>query len=108
MTREGDLLWAPDEQRRASSRMASFMTWAAGREGRRFDDYDQLLAWSVDDLEGFWSAVADWYGIRWPCARAHRDARRGVVPRCPVELRRARSLPAGRRGQGRRCSGVRT
>ncbi|HMC69294.1 MAG TPA: acetyl-coenzyme A synthetase N-terminal domain-containing protein, partial [Mycobacteriales bacterium] len=79
MTREGDLLWAPDEQRRASSRMASFMTWAAGREGRRFDDYDQLLAWSVDDLEGFWSAVADWYGIRWH-ATAGRALGRTEMP----------------------------
>jgi len=65
MTREGDLLWTPDDQRRSSSRMSAFMTWAGAREGRAFDDYDDLLAWSIKDVEGFWAAFADWYGVRW-------------------------------------------
>jgi acetoacetyl-CoA synthetase len=65
MTREGELLWTPDENRRASCRLTRFMTWAAAREGRTFDSYDDVLAWSTEDLEGFWSAFADWYGVRW-------------------------------------------
>src|SRR5947209_5355121 len=65
MTREGELLWTPDEKRRASSRLAAFMTWAAAREGRAFDNYDDVLTWSIEDLEGFWSSFADWYGVRW-------------------------------------------
>jgi len=76
MTREGELLWTPDEQRRSSSRMSAFMTWAGAREGRTFDDYDALLAWSIDDVEGFWAAFADWYGVRWSTTapRALADA----------------------------------
>src|SRR3954467_4569876 len=65
MTREGELLWTPDEQRRSSSRLAAFMTWAAARAGRELADYDDVLAWSLEDLEGFWSSFADWYGVRW-------------------------------------------
>ena len=65
MTQEGELLWTPDEQRCAASRLRAFMDWAAAREGRAFDDYDAVLTWSIDDLEGFWSALADWYGVRW-------------------------------------------
>jgi acetoacetyl-CoA synthetase len=65
MVREGELLWTPDERRRAASRLTHFMTWASAREGRSFDDYDDVLAWSTEDLEGFWSALADWYGVRW-------------------------------------------
>src|SRR5438067_1204310 len=79
MTREGDLLWTPDEQRRASSRISSFLTWAAAREGRAFGDYDDLLAWSIEDLEGFWSAFADWYGVRWS-ATAPRALGRTTMP----------------------------
>ena len=76
MTREGDLLWTPDDQRRSSSRMSAFMTWAGAREGRAFDDYDHLLAWSIEDVEGFWAAFADWYGVRWSTTapRALADA----------------------------------
>src|SRR5437016_2587907 len=65
MTQEGELLWTPDEARRAASRLRHFMTWASAREARQLDDYDAVLAWSIDDLEGFWSAFADWYGVRW-------------------------------------------
>src|SRR3954469_4824790 len=65
MTREGDLLWTPDEQRRSSSRLAAFMTWAAARAVRELADYDDVLPWSLEDLEGFWSSFADWYGVRW-------------------------------------------
>src|SRR3954463_14993204 len=72
MTREGELLWTPDEQRRSSSRLAAFMAWAAAREGRTLSDYDQVLTWSLEDLEGFWSSFAQWYGVRWqtPATRA--------------------------------------
>ena len=76
MTQEGELLWTPDEQRCAASRLRHFMTWAAAREGRALDDYDAVLTWSLDDLEGFWSAFADWYGLRWQTTapRALADA----------------------------------
>ena len=77
MTQEGELLWTPDEQRCAASRLRHFMTWAAAREGRTLDDYDAVLHWSTDDLEGFWSAFADWYGLRWQTTapRALADAK---------------------------------
>ncbi|HET6910220.1 MAG TPA: acetoacetate--CoA ligase [Mycobacteriales bacterium] len=65
MTREGELLWAPSEERRASSRMRSFAQWAQARTGRALDDYDELLAWSLDEVEEFWSAFAEWYGVKW-------------------------------------------
>src|SRR5947209_6258469 len=72
MTAEGELLWTPDERRRSAARITEFMHWAGDREGRGFDGYDALLAWSIDDLDGFWSAFAQWYGLRWstPAPRA--------------------------------------
>src|SRR4051812_24364064 len=79
MTREGELLWAPDQQRRSSSRLAAFMAWAAAREGRSLSDYDEVLAWSLADLEGFWSSFAEWYGVRWQ-ATATRALGRAEMP----------------------------
>src|SRR3954449_11137363 len=79
MTREGELLWTPDEQRRSSSRLGAFMAWAAAREGRSLSDYDEVLAWSLEDLEGFWSSFADWYGVRWQ-ATATRALGRAEMP----------------------------
>ena len=35
----------------------------AAERGLRFDSYEELWRWSVSDLEGFWSAVWDFYDV---------------------------------------------
>ena len=79
MTREGELLWAPDEQRRSSSKLAAFLAWAGPRVGRDLAGYDDALNWSLEDLEGFWSSFAEWYGVRWQTA-ASRALGRAEMP----------------------------
>jgi len=77
MTREGDLLWTPGDERRDAANMTAFMHWAEQRLGRDLNAYDELLAWSVDDLDGFWSLFSEWYGVKWHQApsSAIEDAR---------------------------------
>jgi acetoacetyl-CoA synthetase len=55
----GQLLWEPSEERMKRSTMQRFM-----RE-RGFDtsDYHALWQWSVDELEEFWAAVWDFFGV---------------------------------------------
>src|SRR3954447_23362817 len=53
----GQLLWEPSPQRREHAVMHRFM-----RE-RGHDDYASLWQWSVDDLEGFWAAVWEFFGV---------------------------------------------
>jgi acetoacetyl-CoA synthetase len=60
---EGQLLWTPDPARVAGSQIASFTTWLATERGHVFADYEALRAWSVADLEGFWSAVWSFYDV---------------------------------------------
>jgi acetoacetyl-CoA synthetase len=43
--------------------MARFM------RARGCSDYDELWRWSVDDLEGFWAALWDWFEIGAPYER---------------------------------------
>jgi acetoacetyl-CoA synthetase len=43
--------------------MARFMAWAGEREGRRFETYEQLWRWSVDELESFWAAIWEFCGV---------------------------------------------
>jgi acetoacetyl-CoA synthetase len=62
---EGDLLWTPSQERIEASRLHEFMHWLETNRHLSFDDYAALHAWSVDDLEGFWSAFDEWSGIRW-------------------------------------------
>src|SRR4051794_40223456 len=40
------------------------MRWLAAERGLSFDDYHQLWQWSVDDLDGFWSAIWEFFEVR--------------------------------------------
>ncbi len=61
--RDGDLLWAPAPDQVAGANLTAFTGWLARERGLHFDGYDALWRWSVTDLEGFWQAVWDYFGI---------------------------------------------
>lgn len=53
-----------------------YLEWLAER-GRAFDDYAALHRWSVTDLDGFWSSIKDFFGVRFhsPAASVVPDRR---------------------------------
>jgi acetoacetyl-CoA synthetase len=53
--REGTLLWEPADP--SGTQLARFMA------ARGFSDYHELWRWSVEDLEGFWGSLWDWFSI---------------------------------------------
>ncbi|MEU3296995.1 acetoacetate--CoA ligase [Streptomyces longwoodensis] len=57
-------IWEPDPSEAAHSRIARFTDFVARRTGTTYADYPSLWAWSVQDLPGFWSAVAEFFDIR--------------------------------------------
>ena len=58
---EGQLLWTPSDP--DATEMARFM------RARGFSDYHALWRWSVEDLDGFWGALWDWFEIDAPYER---------------------------------------
>ena len=60
---DGDLLWAPSPQQVAQANVTAFTGWLGRERGLHFDGYHALWRWSVTDLEGFWQAVWDYFGI---------------------------------------------
>ncbi len=60
----GDILWEPPADLRQRTEVGRFMEWLSHHRGRDFSSYEELWRWSVDDLEGFWGAVWDFYAIR--------------------------------------------
>jgi acetoacetyl-CoA synthetase len=56
-------LWSPDPRWRETTRIGAFVEWLATRRGLRFDGWDDLWRWSVADLEGFWSAIWEHFGV---------------------------------------------
>ncbi len=58
-----EVVWKPPPDVRETSRIGRYLTWLEEHRGLTFHDYHALWRWSVDDLEGFWSSVVDYFGI---------------------------------------------
>jgi len=59
-----DLLWQPDAERIAQSRMDQFRRDINQRHGLALSSYTDLHRWSVDQREAFWQAIVDCFDIR--------------------------------------------
>ena len=58
--------WQPSAENIRAAKLTAFTDWLERERGLRFANYEALWRWSVDDLEGFWSAIWDYFAI--PCA----------------------------------------
>ncbi|MGH3787699.1 MAG: acetoacetate--CoA ligase [Pseudonocardiaceae bacterium] len=62
------MLWQPDPDTVARTRMAAFRDWLVSARGVVAADYDALWRWSVADLDSFWGAFAEFAGVRFHAA----------------------------------------
>jgi acetoacetyl-CoA synthetase len=77
MLKEGDLLWTPSDERVKKAKLTAFTRWLATERGKSFADYTALWQWSVDDVEGFWQAIWDYFKVEssTPYSRVLADRR---------------------------------
>jgi len=61
--REGELLWTPSAAQIEDANLTRFAKWLAREKGLQFANYDSLWRWSVTELEEFWKAIWDYFGI---------------------------------------------
>ncbi len=57
-------LWEPSAELVESSRLREYMRWLAAERDLNLDTYDELWRWSVEDLEGFWSSIWEFFEVR--------------------------------------------
>src|SRR5437660_7282394 len=57
------VLWSPPADARTHTRVGHYLDWLASARSLQFSDYQALLRWSVDDLEGFWGSVAEYFEV---------------------------------------------
>jgi acetoacetyl-CoA synthetase len=60
----GEILWEPPADLRQSTQIGRFMAFAERRCDQRFAGYDDLWRWSVQDLEGFWGSIWEFFDLR--------------------------------------------
>jgi len=62
--REGELLWTPSAAQVEDTNLTRFAKWLVREGGLQFDSYDASWRWSVTELEEFWQAIWDYFGIQ--------------------------------------------
>jgi acetoacetyl-CoA synthetase len=60
----GEVMWTPPADVRETTQLGRFLDHLRDQRGVELTDYDQLWRWSVDDLEGFWGSLWDFFGVR--------------------------------------------
>jgi acetoacetyl-CoA synthetase len=60
----GEVMWTPPADVRETTNMGRFLDFVRDTRGRDLHGYDELFAWSVSDLEGFWGSLWDFFGVR--------------------------------------------
>jgi len=64
VTHEAEKLWEPPAGLVERARMTEYMRWLAAERGRELGDYEELWQWSVDDLDGFWASIWDFFDVQ--------------------------------------------
>jgi acetoacetyl-CoA synthetase len=60
----GPVLWTPPADALQTTEIGRYLTWLDDERGLSFHGYDRLWSWSVEDLDGFWSSIWDYFQIR--------------------------------------------
>ncbi|MEO6184703.1 MAG: acetoacetate--CoA ligase [Steroidobacteraceae bacterium] len=63
MIEAGTVLWNPSPERIARARLTDFRNWLTEKRGLTFPDFEAMWAWSTTDIDAFWQACWDFFGI---------------------------------------------
>ncbi len=59
----GERLWSPSPERVEAAGITRYLRWLRQQRGLRFERYDDLWRWSIEDLEAFWASIWDFCGV---------------------------------------------
>jgi len=57
------VLWSPPPGIRERSRIGHYLDWLPKARGQRFEGYDELYRWSVDEPGAFWRSIWDHFEV---------------------------------------------
>lgn len=61
--KEGDFMWEGSEAFKQGANITHYMNWLKENKQKNFSTYAELWDWSVNDLEGFWGSIWDYFPI---------------------------------------------
>jgi len=61
---EGDMIRPVPSDARETTVIGDYLRFLERARHLTFDNYDELYAWSIDDLDAFWESIWDFFGVR--------------------------------------------
>ncbi|MHB1469063.1 MAG: acetoacetate--CoA ligase [Solirubrobacteraceae bacterium] len=58
------ILWEPPPAAIERANLTRYMRWLEDARGLRVESYEELRRWSVEDVEGFWGSIWEFFGVR--------------------------------------------
>ena len=58
------MMWTPPADVRETTQLGRYLDWLRETRGIDHAGYGELWRWSVDDLEGFWGSIWDFFEVR--------------------------------------------
>jgi acetoacetyl-CoA synthetase len=58
------VLWRPSRETCDNALLTAYERWLGETRGLAFRSYADLWTWSVDELEGFWESIWEYFGVR--------------------------------------------
>jgi acetoacetyl-CoA synthetase len=58
-----ELLWEPTAPAVEASNLTAYVDWLRAERGVDVTTYPELWQWSVDDLDGFWGSILDYFEV---------------------------------------------
>ncbi|HEX3359444.1 MAG TPA: acetoacetate--CoA ligase [Solirubrobacterales bacterium] len=65
MEKTPEILWRPTAAAVEASNLTAYVDWLRAERGVDVAAYPELGRWSVDDLEGFWNSIFDYFGVEY-------------------------------------------
>ncbi|MDN5910260.1 MAG: acetoacetate--CoA ligase [Brevibacterium sp.] len=56
-------LWRPSSERIEASEIRRYQTWLQRTQGITTNSFDELHAWSIDDIDAFWESIWDYFSV---------------------------------------------
>lgn len=63
-TQEGQVLWSPSPEQKAATRLADYQRWLLAEKSLAFEEYADLLRWSVEQIDLFWQTIWDFFEVQ--------------------------------------------
>lgn len=61
---EGSILWNPSQSIKDKSNLTRYLHWVEEDRNLKFNTYDELLNWSINNVEDFWESIWKFFQIK--------------------------------------------